>query len=111
MIACELINEEYSLLSTDFPYDDNVYILDRIDDYHIIIVYLSKGRYDIASIASVIKDMLRSFEFIRIRLMIDIEEGALSDKHNIRLGNIVVDYSIKKKGDVILYNFGKAILE
>ena len=109
MIIYELLNEEHSLLSINFSYDDNVYILDRIDDHHIVIACLSKERYDIAFVVSVTKDMLRSFEFIRIELMIDIEEGALSGKHNIRLEDIVIGCSMKKKDDVVSYNFDKAV--
>ena len=107
--VCELLNEKHPLLLINFPHDDNAYILDRIDDHHIVIACLLKGRYDIAFVVSVTKDMLRSFEFIRIELMIDIEGGTLSDKYNIRLENIVIDCSMKKKGDVVSYNFDKAV--
>ena len=53
--------------------------------------------------------MLRSFEFIRIELIVGIEEGALSGKYNIRLEDIVIGCSIKKEGGVVLYNFDKAV--
>ena len=109
MIVYELLNEEYSLLSINFSHDDNVYILDRIDDHHIVIAYLSKGRYDIVFVVNVAKDILRSFEFIRIELMIDIGEGAPSGKYDIRLEDIVIDCSMKKKDDVVSYNFDKAV--
>ena len=46
-----------------------------------------KGRYDITSAASVAKDMLRSFESIRIGLMVGIGGGAASGKHDFRLGD------------------------
>ena len=41
--------------------------------------------------------------------MISIEGGAPSGKHNIRLGDIVIDYPIKKEDSVVSYNFGKAV--
>ena len=41
--------------------------------------------------------------------MVGIGGGALSDKHDIRLGDIVVGCLVKKEGGVVLYNFGKAI--
>ena len=109
MAASELLDEEHSSLSTDSPHDNNAYTLGRIGDYYIVIAYLPKGRYDIASAASVAKDILRSFESIRIGLMIGIGGGASSDKYNIRLGDIVIDCSIKKEDSVISYNFGKII--
>ena len=55
------------------------------------------------------KDMLRSFESIRIGLMVGIGGGAPSDKHDIRLGDVVVGCPVKKEGGVVPYNFGKAI--
>ena len=64
MVVYELLDEEYPLLLTDSPYNNNAYTLGRIGDYYIIIVYFSKGRYSIASAASVAKDILRSFESI-----------------------------------------------
>ena len=88
MTAYELLNEEHPSLSIDFSYDDNVYTLNRIGNHHLVITCLPRGRYDIASAVSVTKDILHSFESIRIELMFDIEEGAPSDQHNIKLGDI-----------------------
>lgn len=113
MIVYELLNEKYSSLLVDSPYDNNVYILNRFSDYYIVIVYLSKESYNIVFVISVIKDMLRSFDSIWIELMIDIGGEALSGKHDIRLGNIVIDCSIKKDGDVFylsLHDFRYIVL-
>ena len=107
--ACELLDEEHSPPPIDSPHDNNSYTLGRIGDHHIVIACLPQGRYSIASIASVAKDMLRSFESIRIGLMVDIGGGEPSGKHNIRLGDVVVDCPMKKEGDVIPYNFGMAV--
>ena len=105
--ACELLEEENSSPPIDSPYDDNNYTLGRIGDHHIVIACLPKGRYGIASAASVAKDMLRSFESIRIGLMVGIGGGAPSGKHDIRLGDVVVGCPMKE-GSVVPYNFGKA---
>ena len=109
MAACELLDEEHLSLPTSSVHDDNAYTLGHIGDHHIVIACLPKGRYGIASAASVAKDMLRSFESIRIGLMVGIGGGAPSDKHDIRLGDVVVGYPVKKEGGVVPYNFGKAI--
>lgn len=53
--------------------------------------------------------MLRNLEFIRIILIIDIGEEIFNDKYNIKFENIVIDYFIKKKDDMIFYNFDKTI--
>ena len=107
--ACELLDEEHPSVPTSSLHDDNAYTLGRIGDHHIVIACLPKGRYGIASAASVAKDMLRSFESIRIGLMVGIGGGAPSDKHDIRLGDVVVGCPVKKEGGVVPYNFGKAI--
>ena len=108
--ACELLDEEHPLLPTNSPHDDNAYTLGRIGDHHIVIACLPKGRYGVASAASVAKDMLGSFESIQIGLMVGIGGGAPSGKHDIRLGDIVVGCPIKE-GGVVPYNFGKAVPE
>ena len=50
--ACELLDEGHPLLPTESPHDDNAYTLGRIGDHHIVIACLPKGRYGIASAAS-----------------------------------------------------------
>lgn len=107
--ACELLDEEHPSLPTDSLHDNNAYTLGRIGDHHIVIACLPKGRYGIASAVSVAKDILRSFESIRIGLMVGIGGGAPSDKHDIRLGDVVVGCPMHRAGGVIPYNFGKAI--
>ena len=107
--ACELLDEEHPLLPAVSSHDGNAYTLGRIGEHHIVIACLPKGRYGIASAASVAKDMLRSFESIRVGLMVGIGGGAPSGKHDIRLGDIVVGCPINKEGGIIPYNFGKAI--
>ena len=107
--ACELLDEEHPSLPTYSSHDNNTYTLGRIGDHHIVIACLPKGRYGIASAASVAKDMLRSFGSIRIGLMVGIGGGAPSVKHDIRLGDIVVGCPVDKEGGVVPYNFGKAV--
>ncbi|KAM0805645.1 nucleoside phosphorylase domain-containing protein [Usnea florida] len=107
--ACELLDDEHPPLPAGSSHDGNAYTLGRIGDHYIVIACLPKGRYGIASAASVAKDMLRSFESIRIGLMVGIGGGAPSGKHDIRLGDIVVGCPINKEGGVVPYNFGKAV--
>lgn len=53
--------------------------------------------------------MLHSFECIRIGLTVGIGGGIPSDKHDIRLDDIVVGCPVKKEGGIVPCNFGKAI--
>jgi len=109
VVVCELLDEEDDELSDPPPQDDNAYTLGRVGEYRVVIACLPKGRYGIASAATVAKDMLRSFESIRIGLMVGIGGGAPSDQHDIRLGDIVVGCPTHTTGGVIPYDFGKAI--
>jgi len=72
------------------PNNNNNYILGRVGKHNAVIAVLPNGEYGISSAASVARDMLHSFPNVRIGLMVGISGGALSPKHNIRLGDIVV---------------------
>ncbi|ERF76362.1 hypothetical protein EPUS_07069 [Endocarpon pusillum Z07020] len=107
--ACELLDEEYPPLKTIPSHDTNSYTLGRMGDHHVVVACLPKGRYGIASAATVAKDMFRSFESIRIGLMVGIGGGAPSKKHDIRLGDVVVACPVGRTGGVLPYSFGKAV--
>jgi nucleoside phosphorylase len=107
--ACELLDEEYLPLTSVPSHDSNTYTLGRMGDHHVVVACLPKGRYGIASAATVAKDMLRSFESIRVGLMVGIGGGAPSKKHDIRLGDVVVGCPVGRTGGVLHYNFGKAV--
>ena len=106
--ARALLDQENPQLPID-PHDSNVYTFGRIGDHNIVIACLPMGRYGTTSAASVAKDMLRSFGSIRIRLMVGIGGGAPSEKHDVRLGDVVIGCPVKSEGGVVPYNFGKAI--
>ena len=106
-IACQLLEEEEPTLGTGTSRDDNAYTLGRIGEHHVVIACLPMRVYGIASAAAVA--MLRSFQFIRIGLIVGIGGGAPSNKHDIRLGDIVVGSPAHQSGGVIHYDFGKAI--
>lgn len=115
VVACQLLDEEEPLDEEDTTLavgsfrDNNAYTLGRIGEHHVVIACLPKGIGGIASAATVAKDMLRSFQCIRIGLFVGIGGGAPSDKHDIRLGDIVVGCPKNGSGGVIHYDFGKVI--
>lgn len=67
------------------------------------------GKYGIVSATTMAKDMLRFFESIRIELMVGIEEGAPSKKHDIKLDDVIIECSVGRTSDVLSYKFGKAM--
>ena len=89
--------------------DNNDYTLGRVGKHNVVIAVLPDGEYGTASAASVARDMLHSFPNVRIGLMVGIGGGAPSQKHDIRLGDIVVSAPRDGKGGVFQYDFGKTI--
>ncbi|ETS80817.1 hypothetical protein PFICI_08346 [Pestalotiopsis fici W106-1] len=89
--------------------DDNAYVLGRIGKHNVVIAALPHGQYGLVSAANVAKDLLRSFTNIRIGLMVGIGGGAPSDKHDVRLGDIVVGTPGNGRGGVLQYDYGKTV--
>ncbi|KAL6692003.1 hypothetical protein J3F84DRAFT_403077 [Trichoderma pleuroticola] len=89
------------------PNDNNDYTLGKIGKHNVVTAVLPGGEYGIASAAIVARDMLHSFPNVRIGLMVGIGGGAPSQKHDIRLGDIVVSVPRDGKGGVFQYDFGK----
>jgi hypothetical protein len=61
------------------------------------------------SAASVATQMLSTFTGLRFGLMVGIGGGVPSEKHDIRLGDVVVCKPIGSFGGVIQYDFGKTV--
>ena len=91
------------------PNDSNFYTLGRMGKHNVVIALLPDGEYGTSSAATVAKDMLRSFPKVRFGLMVGIGGGAPNQKHDIRLGDIVVSSPRDGKGGVLQYDFGKTI--
>jgi len=107
--ARAFLDAEHSLLESVPPNDNNNYTLGEIGEHNVVVAVLLKGGYGTTSAASVARDILRTFPNVRIGLMVGIGGGALSSKHDIRLGDIVVSTPHNKEGSVFQYNFSKAI--
>jgi nucleoside phosphorylase len=89
--------------------DNNDYTLGEIGGHKVVIAVLPDGEYGVSSAAGVARDMLHSFPNIRIGLMVGIGGGAPSQKHDIRLGDVVVSASRDGNGGVFQYDFGKTV--
>jgi nucleoside phosphorylase len=89
--------------------DNNVYTLGKIGEHNVVIAVLPYGEYGPSAATSVATDMLHSFPNIRFGLMVGISGGAPSQKHDIRLGDVVVSVPRDRYGGVFQYNFGKTI--
>ncbi|KAH8127183.1 hypothetical protein FP744_10007490 [Trichoderma asperellum] len=103
------LDEKHQAPEHVHPSDDNDYALGQIGRHNVVIAVLPKGEYGISSATGVAKNMLHSFPNIRIGLMVGIGGGAPSQKHDIRLGDVVVSAPCDGTGGVFQYDFGKAI--
>ena len=91
------------------PHNKNDYTLGKVWNHNVVISVLPMGEYGTSSAARVAEDMMHSFPNIRIGLMVGIGGGVPSQKHDIRLGDIVVSIPRDGEGGVLQYDFGKTI--
>jgi nucleoside phosphorylase len=107
--AQSFLDEEHERPESVSTNDNNDYTLGKVGKHNVVIAVLPEGEYGISSAAAVARDMLHSFSNIRMGLMVGIGGGAPSQKHDIRLGDIVVSAPRDGKGGVFQYDFGKTI--
>ncbi|KAK4066325.1 hypothetical protein Trihar35433_6752 [Trichoderma harzianum] len=107
--AEEFLDEEHQAPDDIPPTDSNHYTLGSIGKHNIVITVLPRDEYGIASAANVATNLLRSFPNIRIGLLVGVGGGAPSEKHDIRLGDVVVSAASANDGGVFQYDFGKTI--
>lgn len=107
--ARQFLDEEHTETPPVSPNDNNAYTLGKIGGHNVVIAVLPDGEYGRSSAASVARDMMHSFCSIRVGLMVGIGGGAPSKRHDIRLGDIVVNAPRDGKGGVFQYDFGKTI--
>ncbi|KAJ3531377.1 hypothetical protein NM208_g8903 [Fusarium decemcellulare] len=107
--ARAFLDDEHQAPSSISQHDSNAYTLGRIGEHNVVIAVLPMGEYGTNSAATVARDMLHSFPNIRIGLMVGIGGGAPSEKHDIRLGDVVVSSPGNGRGGVLQYDFGKTV--
>lgn len=97
--AQEFLDERYSV-------DIDDYTLGRIGNHNVAISVSPMGEYGSFSTAQAATNMIQSFPNIRICMMVGIGSGVPSQKHDIRLGDIVVGIELNDQSAVLQYNFG-----
>lgn len=107
--AQELLDQEHEGPDFVSPGDTNNYTLGRIREYNIVITVLPDGEYGTAAAATVATNIQNSFPNIRIGLLVGIGGGVPSERHDIRLGDVVVSAPRNGNGGVFQYDFGKTI--
>jgi nucleoside phosphorylase len=87
--------------------DHNTYMLGRIGLHNVVIACLPKGEIGTTSAARVATRMSSTFTSIRFGLMVGIGGGVPSEKHDVRLGDVVVSTATGQHGGVVQWDFGK----
>ncbi|GAB1198512.1 hypothetical protein APSETT444_007835 [Aspergillus pseudonomiae] len=107
--ALAFLDEVYEETFELSKHDNNTYTFGKLGAHLVVIAVLPDGIYGICSAASVGRDMLHSFPNIKIGLLVGIGGGAPSQRHDIRLGDVVVSTPSNTAGGVVQYDFGKTI--
>lgn len=107
--AQEFLDEEHENPSYVSPNDGNDYSLGKMGEHNVVIAVLPDSEYGTASAAHVAANMQNTFINIRIRLLVGIGGGVPSNKHDVRLGDVVVSASRGGQGAVFQNDFGKSI--
>lgn len=85
--------------------DNNIYHLGKIGDHKVAITCLKKAGTN--SAASAVTHMGNTFTKLKFKLMVGIGGGVPSNKHDIRLGDVVVSVPSGSHPGVIAYEHGK----
>ncbi|KAH0168199.1 Pfs, NACHT and ankyrin domain protein, partial [Aureobasidium melanogenum] len=108
--ATAMLDEEHDT-PTDFnrsPSDQNNYTFGRMGEHNVVFASLPPGVYGTISAATTAQQMLSSLPNIRIGLMVGIGAGIPKpEKHDIRLGDVVVSQPDGTSGGVVQYDLGK----
>ena len=95
--------------------DDNQYVLGRMGKHNVVMAILPKGTTGVTSAALAAKDMTLTFPNVRVTLMVGIGGGVPSDRHDIRLGDVVVSVPgygpSGVTGGVVQYDYAQTILK
>ncbi|KAL3460012.1 hypothetical protein BJX64DRAFT_193425 [Aspergillus heterothallicus] len=108
--ACAMLDERHDALPLEpDSRDTNNYVLGRIGSHNTVIACLPYGVTGTVSAARVVNQILATFKRINFGLMVGIGGGAPSEKHDIRLGDVVVGSPTGLLGGVVQYDFGKTV--
>ena len=107
--AKSFLDQEHQRASYLAKHDNNSYSLGSMEGHNVVIAVLPVSEYGTTSAATVARDMVHSFPNIRVGLMVGVGGGAPSEKHDVRLGDVVVSTPQGGQGGVFQYDFGQTI--
>ncbi|OAQ63060.1 PFS domain-containing protein [Pochonia chlamydosporia 170] len=86
--------------------DSNTYVLGELSGHNVVLACLP-GNQGKGAAAIVATNVSRSFPAIKSRFLVGIGGGVPSEKHSIRLGDVVVSMPDGEHGGVVQYDLGK----
>ena len=101
-----MLDNEHEMLPVEDG-DSTIYTLGDVHGLNIVLGCLS-GQQGKGAAATVAANMSRTFPQIKWRLLVGIGGGVPSDKHDIRLGDVVVSMPEGPHGGVVQYDLGKS---
>ncbi|KAI9898851.1 hypothetical protein N3K66_005312 [Trichothecium roseum] len=107
--ARSMLEEIHDETPNVYSSDDNNYVLGSIGKHEVVITclpYVSSGP---PSVNRVVKDLLRSFPNLRFGLFVGIGGGAPSQRHDIRLGDVVVSRPHRGRCGFLQYDFDSTL--
>ncbi|RAO66274.1 uncharacterized protein BHQ10_002286 [Talaromyces amestolkiae] len=86
--------------------DRNSYVLGELNGHNVVIACLP-GTQGKSAAAHVAADLERTFPHVQDRLLVGIGGGVPSDRHDIRLGDVVLSMPDGQYNGVVQYDLGK----
>ncbi|GKT56723.1 PFS domain-containing protein [Colletotrichum tofieldiae] len=86
--------------------DSNIYVLGELSGHDVVLACLpgSQGKGAAATVAT---NMTRTFPSIKWRFFVGIGGGVPSNRHDIRLGDVIVSMPEGQHGGVVQYDLGR----
>lgn len=100
-----MLDEEHKRLPSKQG-DSNDYVLGQLSGHNVVLAWLP-GNQGKSAAAIVATNLNRTFPSIKWHLLAGIGGGVPSDKHDIRLGDVVVSMPEGQYGGVVQYDLGK----
>lgn len=100
-----LLDREHPVMRPQ-PGDSNLYILGELSGHNIVLAWLS-GSQGKGAAATVATNLSRSFPAVEWRFLVGIGGGVPSERHDIRLGDVVISMPEGQHGGVVQYDLGK----
>ncbi|KAI1212174.1 uncharacterized protein F4807DRAFT_361418 [Annulohypoxylon truncatum] len=89
-----------------FKEHSDIYTLGRVGEHNVVLALQQPS-----TATRVAENLVREFTNVRVYLFVSIGGGAPSQRHDVRLGDVVVGFAGYNTGSVLQYDYRKTILK